>query len=133
MLISTYLKALRKERWLCLANVITVALGFGLAWFTAFVLKNLLLTVVLIPILFAFRSAILEYPLAGLLKISVMKEAFVEILIAAVFILVNYFFSTGIACLLYCAVVVIYVATHWKAILEIVGGKKGFFRRISSK
>lgn len=64
MLINTYLKALRKERWLCLANIITVGMSFILSVITVYILKNLLLTVLLIPVLFSFRCLILEYPLA---------------------------------------------------------------------
>lgn len=124
MLISTYLKALRKERWLCLGNLLTVVLGLGLGWVTATVLKNLLMTVLLIPILFAFRSVILEYPLSGLLHISVMKDAVVEILIAAVFIACNCFFPVGVACGLYAFVALVYVLYHRKPLISLLQREK---------
>lgn len=118
MLINTYLKALRKERWLCLANIITVGMSFILSVITVYILKNLLLTVLLIPVLFAFRCLILEYPLAKLLNISVMKEALTEIAVAALFIIFNYFLPAWLACVLYFCVVAIYIAVHKDSIIE---------------
>lgn len=124
MLINTYLKALRKEKWLCLANVLVVVLTGILSMLTVYVFENLMLTVLLIPILFAVRCTILEYPLAGLLKISVMKDAFIEIAVATIFIAVNYFLPAGIAFTIYLIVVVIYIFTHRKSLKEYVKIKR---------
>lgn len=116
MLINTYLKALRKEKWLCIANVITVLLSLVLSCLTVFVMKNLLLTVLLIPVLFAFRCVILEYPLTKLLKIEVMKDAVMEIIVAALFITGNYFLPSLAACISYLIVIVTYLFLHRNAI-----------------
>lgn len=125
MLINTYLKAIRKERWLCAANIITVAISLVLSLLTVYVCKNLLITVMLIPLLFAFRCLILEYPLSKILHISVIKEALQEVAVAALFIAFNYFFSSWLAFLLYLGVVVCYILIHKKSILSLFRKGKG--------
>lgn len=119
MLINTYLKAIRKERWLCAANVITVAISLVLSLITVYVCKNLLLSVMLIPLLFAFRCLILEYPLSNLLNISVMNEALQEVTVAGLFIAFNYFLNSWLAFFLYLGVVICYIFIHRKAIMNI--------------
>lgn len=124
MLINTYLKVLRKEKWLCFANLITVILSFIFSLFTVYVLNNLLITVLLIPILFAIRCLLLERPLAKLLNISVMKEAITEVIIALVFIAFNYFLPIWIAFTLYLSVVIIYLILHKEELLKVISIKK---------
>ena len=116
MLINTYLKVLRKEKWLCIGNIITVALSAVFAGITVYILDNLILTVLVIPFLFAFRCVILERPLSILINVQVMRSLVQEILLAFIFIFVNYFFNMSAAFVLYLSAEVIYIFINMKDI-----------------
>ena len=116
MLINTYLKVLRKEKWLCIGNIITVALSAVFAGVTVYIFDNIIMTVLVIPMLFVFRCIILERPLSALIKVPVMRSLAQEVFLAGIFIFVNYFFKTSIAFALYFLAVVIYILINMKDI-----------------
>lgn len=118
MLINTYLKVLRKEKWLCIGNIITVILSVVFAWVTVYVFENIIMTVLVIPILFVFRCIILEMPLSKLIHVPVMKSLAQEVILAFIFIFVNYFFQMSVAFVLYLLAVLIYIVINMKNIKE---------------
>lgn len=92
MLISTYLKTLRKERYLLLVNSVTVILSAISTYVFAFVMHNLNLLILSIVILLAFRCVFAELLLSRVLEISVKKDIVLELALTAIFI----FFSWAV-------------------------------------
>ena len=68
LLINTYLKALRKEKWLFAVNVATVLLSAVLSYISVFVLQNLDAAIISIVILLAFRCTVSEMLLTKLIE-----------------------------------------------------------------
>ncbi|MGT2950758.1 hypothetical protein BU202_05265 [Streptococcus cuniculi] len=101
LLINTYLKALRMERYILKINVQTVILSLCLTLFTAFVLKNLDLAIVSIVILLAFRCVLAEGAVARELEIDVKKDMYFEVILTMIFILSGWFLSPMMAIMSY--------------------------------
>lgn len=96
MLISTYMKALRKEKWLLLVNVVTVALSVITTLITTYWLHNLNLAVASIVFLLAFRCVFAELLLSTVLDINVKMDIALELALTFIFIVASWFVG-GIA------------------------------------
>lgn len=93
MLIETYLKTIRMEKWLLKINVITVGLSAVLAFFTTYIVHDLTLAVVSIVVLLAFRSVVAENVLSKKMCINVKKHIYLELSLVLVFILSSWYIS----------------------------------------
>ena len=91
MLVTTYLKILRKEKWILLINVSTVGLSVVTTAITVFWLKNLTLAVLSIVVLQSFRCIFGELLLSRNLDIAVKKDIILEVVMTAIFISVSWF------------------------------------------
>lgn len=109
LLINTYLKTLRKEKWMLIINLITVAMSLLLTCLSVFVFNSLHLTILCIIFLLAFRCIIAEIYLARFLDIEVKKDIILEIIITIIFIIISWYLSVISAVCTYLVVYMIYL------------------------
>ena len=91
MLIETYMKTLRKEKWLLLVNVVTVSLSVIITLITTYWLHNLDLAVASIVFLLAFRCVFAELLLSTVLDVNVKKDIMLELTLTVIFIGASWF------------------------------------------
>lgn len=96
MLINTYLKTLRKEKWLLIVNVTTVTLSVVITLITTYWLHNLDLAVASIVFLLAFRCVFAELLLSTVLDVNVKTDIVLELALTIIFIGASWFVG-GIA------------------------------------
>ncbi len=109
MLIETYMKTLRKEKWLLTVNLATVFLSVVFAVITVYWLHNLDLAVVSIVVLLAFRCIAAECLLSRLIGIEVKKDILLEVILTAIFIVASWFVGGVPGIVLYAAAYVVYL------------------------
>ncbi|MEA1010165.1 hypothetical protein U2H24_10605 [Bacillus cereus] len=119
LLINTYLKTLRKEKWMLIINLITVVMSLVLTCVSVFVLKSLNLTILCIILLLAFRCIVAEIYLARFLNIEVKKDIILELSITTIFIVISWYLSVILALFIYLAVYVIYLMIKKKDIINL--------------
>lgn len=96
MLIETYMKTLRKEKWLLLVNVTTVSLSVVITLITTYWQHNLDLAVASIVFLLAFRCVFAELLLSTVLDVNVKTDIVLELALTIIFIGASWFVG-GIA------------------------------------
>lgn len=96
MLIETYMKTLRKEKWLLMVNVTTVSLSVVITLITTYWLHNLDLAVASIVFLLAFRCVFAELLLSTVLDVNVKTDIVLELALTIIFIGASWFVG-GIA------------------------------------
>ena len=109
MLIETYLKALRKERWLLLVNVVTVSVSLLVTISTVFLLQNLNLAILSIVMILAFRCVVAELLLSKVLDVTVIKDIVLELLLTTIFVAFNWFGGGTIGLLAYLLSYLVYL------------------------
>ena len=109
MLIETYLKALRKEKWLLVVNIATVSISFLATVFTVFMLQNLNFAILSIVMMLAFRCVIAELLLSKVLDVAVIKDILLELLLTVIFIGFNWFVGGIISLLVYLFFYLVYL------------------------
>ena len=87
LLIETYIKAIRKEQWLLETNVLTLLITILSTIVSVFVLKNLMLAVISIVVLLAFRCIKLEIKLTKEIHVAVYRDTLSEIIMSIMFII----------------------------------------------
>lgn len=99
MLIETYMKTLRKEKWLLLTNIAMVILSAVLAGIAAFWLHDLNVAVLSVVVLVALRCIISELLLTRMVKIQVKKDIALEVTLVVIFIVSSWTIGglTGLA------------------------------------
>lgn len=130
MLINTYLKSLRKEKLLLFINVTTALLSLITTTITVFLLNNLLLTILSIVFLLAFRCIYAEILLAKILKINIKKDLFLEIILTSIFIITGWFIDGLIGLVLYLLFYFIYLIIKKKEIIFTIDTVKTFSKKI---
>lgn len=108
LLVSSYLKALRMERAIFLANVLTMVVSLMMTVIVTGVMKNLELSILSIVILLAVKSAVAERFLSQKLSVDIVKDIVLESVVVLLFIVINWFMSMFVAILLYTAVYIGY-------------------------
>lgn len=96
MLIETYMKTLRKEKWLLMVNVAAVSLSVVTTLITTYWLHNLDLAVASIVFLLAFRCVFAELLLSTVLDVNVKTDIILELALTIIFIGASWFVG-GIA------------------------------------
>ncbi|MFK4333073.1 O-antigen/teichoic acid export membrane protein [Bacillus sp. RC240] len=119
LLINTYLKTLRKEKWMLIINLITVAMSLVLTCISVFLLNSLNLTILCIILLLAFRCIIAEIYLARFLNIKVKKDIILEVIITIIFIVISWYLSVISALFIYLAVYAIYLMIKKNDIIDV--------------
>ena len=115
LLTNNYLKVYRKEKWILLANVISIVVGILVFIFCAFVLNNL--TAVLISIVFVImlNSIISEAFVMRTIKLRMVLDFIVEILMAVGFMLIASLLPRWWGCLAYAGLLAVYCVFYRKA------------------
>ena len=116
LLIETYMKALRREKWMLWVNCITMGLSAIFTFFTVYVIENLDLAVLSIVVLLAFRCIISELMLEKPLGLYLKKDIILELLLSSVFIIFSWFIGGFTGCLLYLITYAIYLIYYSKNI-----------------
>ena len=129
LLINTYLKTLRKEKFILKVNLLSVVLSLITTIVTVFILKNLTLSVLSIVFLLAFRCIISELFLARYLNISVIKDISVENLLVVVFIYSGWVIQGSTGCIIYIVAFFLYLLYKKKEIYGTVNEIKTFVKK----
>lgn len=89
LLISTYLKTMRFEKYILLANLFGVFFSIILSFISVFITKNIYIAVLSIMICIISRCVVAELLLCRMMIISIGKEIFAEIILTLLFIVSN--------------------------------------------
>lgn len=114
MLIGTYMKTLRKEKWLLMVNVATVSLSVVLTLVTTYWLHNLDLAVASIVVLLAFRCVFAELLLSRVLQIHVIQDIALELALTIIFITASWFIGGVAGLAVYAVAYVVYLVIKRK-------------------
>lgn len=101
LLISTYLKTLRKEKWLLYINLAILSLSIVVSIFTTVIFKNLNLSIASIVILLGIRCAIAEVYLSKTMNIPVVKDILFETSVIISFILSGWYIHSWLVVFVY--------------------------------
>lgn len=118
MLIETYMKTLRKEKWLLIVNLTTVGLSVACTGITVYWLHNLDLAVVSIVVLLAFRCVLAETLLSHAIEINVKKDIVCELALTVIFISASWFIGGLAGLAVYLVAYVVYLFIKRKSIAE---------------
>lgn len=128
LLINTYLKTLRKEKYMLVVNLITVGVSLLLTSISVFVLNSLPLTILTLLFLLAFRSIVAELFLARILKVSVKKDIILETVMTIIFVAVSWYLSSMLALMMYVVAYVIYLVIKKKDISYLIQNIQSFIK-----
>lgn len=129
MLIETYMKTLRKEKWLLLVNVVTVSLSVIITLITTCWLHDLDLAVASIVFLLAFRCVFAELLLSTVLDVNVKADIALELILTVIFICASWFVG-GIAGLaIYALAYLAYLFIKRKDVAFVANTALRLFRR----
>lgn len=109
MLVNTYLKATRKEKYILFVNVLVVIISVIITVVTIFVFNNIELAVLSIVFLLALRCILAEKYLAKILKIDVKKDIVLELVMTIIFIFTSWTIRGVIGSVLYTISCIIYL------------------------
>lgn len=101
LLINNYLKAMREERYLLLSNLFMIALTFVAAYMTTVLFRQMDAAVLLIVVLFALRALAGEAYLARKLTLGWKRDALVQVILSAGFIVLTWYGNGAISFLGY--------------------------------
>jgi len=120
MLISTYLKALRKEKIILGVNIVSVLLSIVGSIITVYWLKDLTLAILTIVAVLAIRSIIAEFILARLIGIHVKKDIALELLLTIIFISTSWLIGGLLGAMLYIAAYGLYITIKKNDIIKTI-------------
>ena len=112
LLINTYLKTIRKEKYILLANMASLLLTIVLSVITIFYFNNIDLVVLGIMICLAFRCILAELLLSKVLEINIVGNLIQEIIITIIFIVSNMLLSNLVSFILFLICFSIYIAIN---------------------
>ncbi len=116
LLVSTYLKTIRKERLLLLANLVTLTITVFLSYIAGFLLKNIYLTILVILISLAFRCIFTEKILLNVMKIRIGRITIYETILTSIFVISNVFLTQSISFILYASLFLGYLIAYRRKI-----------------
>lgn len=120
LLANTYLKALRKEKWLLFVNVLTVILSGLLSFLGVFVMNNLDFAILSIVILLGFRCCVSEFMLSKLLvDVQIVKEIIIETVMVITFIASSWCVGGFIGVIVYAIIYCIYILYKRNSLIEL--------------
>lgn len=123
LLTNNYLKVYRKEKSMLVVNLISVALGFGLFTFCAYVFDHLVALLVCTVVVLMFNSVVSEIVVMRVIKVRIVKDFILEALLTVGFVLVASLLERWWGCLAYFILFAAYCLLNYKAIAKL-------FRRI---
>lgn len=129
MLIEPYLKALHREKWLLIINVVTVSFSGIVTLITTYFLHNLDLAVVSIVFLLAFRCIFAELLLSTVMNMNVKTDIMLEVLLTIVFITVSWFIGGIRGFAIYVSAYLVYLFIKRKDIIFVANKVLHMVRR----
>lgn len=118
MLVNTYLKSFRKEKYMLIINAIFLALSAVLTGVSVFMLNNLTLAILSIVFLLGFRCILGEIVLTKTMNISIYKDIILETALTLIFICSSWFIQNIFCLVIYICFYLIYVFIKRKEIKE---------------
>lgn len=89
LLVNTYLKAMRKEKYMMSINIVALTISVVTTLFAINFYKNLTFLVAVIPLVLSIRCIIAESMLSKALKVNYRKEIYIECIVVLVFVCLN--------------------------------------------
>lgn len=132
LLINTYLKALRMERYILRVNLLTVGVSVILTILTTVILQRIELAVLSIIILLGLRSLLAELTVAKKLKIEVINDIILENIMVIIFIVSGRFFGGASSVIIYITAYLVYVMLKQKSLKNSVEMMEGLLNRSNS-
>lgn len=126
MLVNTYLKNLRKEKWILIVNLVSMGISFLVSLVTIFLLNNLILAMISIVLVLAFRCIYAELLLSKWLAIKVKKDILLELLMCLLFMATGWLLQSYWSTLIYAAGYLGYLYIKRKDITEAIQEIKAF-------
>lgn len=120
MLVNTYLKSFRKEKYMLIINAISLALSAVLTGVSVFMLNNLTLAILSIVFLLGFRCILGEIVLTKTMNISIYEDIILETVLTLIFICSSWFIQNIFCLVIYICFYLIYVFIKRKEIKETV-------------
>lgn len=108
LLINTYLKTIREERIILIANIFSLVISLMLSVLTVFLTQNIVLIVIIIVISLGVKCIVSEIMLAKLLNIEVIRKNLVELQVVAIFIILNISVTTTMSASIYLFLLLVY-------------------------
>lgn len=133
LLTNNYLKAYRKEKLMLIINVICVAIGFGMALLSAYIVDNLDLLLYSVVFIIVVRSIASEMVVSKLINKKFYKDFIVELIMTVAFIVVVRYMNLWQGCLGYLAALILYAVIYRKNIVTMFKNIKNAIRRNSRK
>lgn len=118
LLVSTYLKTIRKEKIILLSNAVTLLVSTFFSFISIIVIKNIDIAVLVIMFSLAFRCVLAEKLLSNVLQINLGLEACVESMLTTIFITTNIYCSRWIAMSVYVTCFMVYLFVNAKLIKD---------------
>lgn len=109
LLVSTYLKTIRKEKLILLANIVTLLISSVISIISIFVINSIYAAVAAIMISLAFRCIFAEKLLLNVMDLNFDNSIIIETILTSVFIFANIFVSQGISFLIYIIFFIVYI------------------------
>lgn len=94
LLINTYLKTLREERFIMKINIIVLFVSIVSTIFTTLIFRNLNAAVLSILIAISIRSILAEIYLSKILKVNVIKDIIYETTLTVLFVVVGWYINS---------------------------------------
>lgn len=121
MLITTYLKTLRKEQTLMMINIVAMIMSLLVSGITVFAMKNLEVAILSIIVLIGFRCVLAELIVSRILDIVVIKDIVYELIAVTIFIVSSWLIGGIKGMLLYSVVYIVYVFIKRDSLKTIIG------------
>lgn len=121
LLVSTYLKVIRKEKLILIANILTLIISSFLSFIAVFIVKNIQLSVFMIIFSLAFRCILSENLLLNVMSIDLNRLVIIESFLSIIFIIANTFYSQWISFFIYLICYILYIFFNKKRVRDGVG------------
>ena len=118
MLVNTYLKSFRKEKYMLIINSISLILSIILTIVSVFLLDNLTLAILSIVFLLGFRCILGEIVLTKTMDISIYKDIILETILTLIFICSSWLINNIFCLIVYACFYGIYVFIKRREIKE---------------
>ncbi|WEI93509.1 lipopolysaccharide biosynthesis protein [Enterococcus casseliflavus] len=116
LLVSTYLKTIRREKIILIVNIITLVISLILSVITIYGLNSIYLTVVGIMLSLSLRCILAETLLLKKLEIKLKFKITVETLLTIIFVSVNTYANPALSFFIYLISYIIFILLNAKSI-----------------
>lgn len=118
MLLNTYSKALRLERFLLIGNVLTLVFSFLAALISVYILNSINAAIISVFIVLMFRCIFLEIQLGKVIYINKYRDILLEIFMSLIFIFSATYVGGKLGGILYCGGIAVYIMINFSTIKD---------------